>query len=80
LKPDYQKLPGVWGKGQADKDSMCKLLICKVLRPDYFMNFAHEFIRDNLGDEFVPEGIPSLDKVFKSYDSSVVVIIKEKGT
>jgi hypothetical protein len=56
----------VWGKGQADKDSMCKLLICKVLRPDYFMIFAHEFIRDNLGEEFVPEGMPAIEKVFKS--------------
>jgi len=30
------------------------------------MNFAFEFIRDNLGEEFVPEGMPALDKVFKS--------------
>lgn len=44
------------------------------------MTFAFEFIRDNLGEEFVPEGMPAIEKVFKNYDSSIVVIIKEKGT
>lgn len=44
-------MPGVWGKNMADKDAVSKLLICKVLRPDVFPQFAAEFIKDNLGDE-----------------------------
>jgi len=50
-KPDFSRLPGVWGKNAADKDAVCKLLLCKVLRPDVFPQFAAEFIKDNLGDE-----------------------------
>lgn len=65
-KPDFSRLPGVWGKNAADKDAVCKLLVCKILRPDVFPQFAAEFIKDNLGDEYVPEGMPSLDKVLKT--------------
>ena len=34
-KPDFSQLPGMLGTNAADKVSVCKLLICKVLRPDY---------------------------------------------
>jgi len=42
--------------------------------------FATEFIKDNLGDEFISEGMPQLDKVLKTYTNPFVVIIKQKGS
>lgn len=48
-KPDITKLPGVWGKNPPD--SLCKLLICKILRPDKFIEFVNDFIKENLGEE-----------------------------
>jgi len=68
----------VWSKTQPD--SLCKLLICKILRPDKFMEFAIEFIRFNLSDEFIPEGMPDVGKAMKTYDNNCIVFIKEPGT
>lgn len=82
-KPDITKLPGVWGKN--GPDSLCKLLICKILRPDKFIEFAIEFIKENLGDEFIPEGMPDLGKIINPKnpivnENNCIVFIKEKGT
>mmetsp|Transcript_72516 Transcript_72516/g.156831 ORF Transcript_72516/g.156831 Transcript_72516/m.156831 type:complete len:108 (+) Transcript_72516:430-753(+) len=77
-KPDISKLPGVWGKN--GPDSLCKLLICKILRPDKFIDFAIEFIKENLGEDFVPEGMADLGKIMKSTENNCIVFIKEKGT
>jgi hypothetical protein len=44
------------------------------------MEFAIEFIRFNLSDEFIPEGMPDVGKAMKTYDNNCIVFIKEPGT
>jgi len=47
---------------------LCKLIICKILRPDKFFEFAIEFISNNLGPEFIPEGMPDVSRLLNNKD------------